>query len=106
MSNPSVQLNCSNNHPMDRGADWCSTCGEPPVTVVRAQDSAGRMIGIGDRVSWRGQLYTIKAFGEPIGRCGTRTITFEETPHLFDEVPDEIGVDLVESVHGTEEKLP
>lgn len=62
-----------------------------------AQDSAGRPIRVGDRVSWRGQLYTIKAFGDPIGRYGTRAIVFEETPHVPDEIPDEIGVDLVEA---------
>ena len=61
------------------------------------QDSAGRAISVGDRVSWRGQLYTIKSFGNPVGRCGTSTITFEEPLHIQDEIPDEIGVDLVEA---------
>lgn len=60
------------------------------------QDSTGRSIGVGDRVRWRGQIYTIKAFGDPVGRFGTRAIEFEETPHHH-EVPDEIGVDLVEA---------
>jgi len=60
------------------------------------QDSAGRAIHVGDRVSWRGQLYTIKAFGEPIGRCSMRAIEFEEPLHMAGEVPDELGVDLVE----------
>ena len=59
------------------------------------QDSAGRQIRVGDRVSWRGQIYTIKSFGDPVGRFGTRTIAFEEPPHT-DEVPDEITIDLVE----------
>ena len=62
------------------------------------QDSAGRPITIGDRVRWRGQLYTIKAFGEAVGRYGTRVIAFEEPLHLQDEAPDEIGVDLVEAL--------
>ena len=61
------------------------------------QDSTGRSIGVGDRVSWRGQIYTIKSFGDPIGRFGTRAIAFEETLHVTDEVPDEIAVDLVEA---------
>lgn len=61
------------------------------------QDSAGRAIKIGDRVNWRGQTYTIKAFGDPIGRHGTREIKFEEPLHLAGEIPDEIGVDLVEA---------
>ena len=59
------------------------------------QDSTGRPIGVGDRVSWRGQIYTIKAFGEAVGRHGTRAILFEEPLHHA-EVPDEIAVDLVE----------
>ena len=61
------------------------------------QDSTGRSIGVGDRVSWRGQLYTIKSFGDPIGRFGTRTIAFEESLHVQNEIPDEIAVDLVEA---------
>jgi hypothetical protein len=92
MSNPAIQLLCDNNHPMDRGADWCGECGLPPR---RLQDSSGRPITIGDRVSWRGQIYTIKAFGELVGRYGTRAIEFEEPLHSSDEVPDEIAVDLV-----------
>ena len=43
------------------------------------------------------QLYTIKAFGESVGRYGTRVIAFEEPLHLQDEVPDEIAVDLAEA---------
>lgn len=61
------------------------------------QDSTGRTIAVGDRVRWRGQLYTIKAFGGPIGRHGTRAIEFEEPLHIQDEIPDEIGVDRVEA---------
>jgi hypothetical protein len=95
MSNPALQLRCTNNHPMDRGADWCSTCGEPRKKPDRAQDSSGRMIGVGDRVSWRGQIFTIKAFGDRVGRCETRAIEFEEPLHVEGEIPDEIGVDLV-----------
>lgn len=59
------------------------------------KDSSGKEIAVGNRVSWRGKIYTIKAFGEPVGRCGTRAILFEEPLHLQGEVPDEIGVDLV-----------
>lgn len=61
------------------------------------QDSTGRTIGVGDRVNWRGQNYTIKAFGDPVGRLVTRVIEFEEPLHIQDEVPDEIDVDLVEA---------
>lgn len=59
------------------------------------QDSTGKPIAIGDRVSWRGQIYTIKAFGDAVGRFGTCTIEFEEPRHVDDEIPDEISVDLV-----------
>ena len=60
-------------------------------------DSTGRPIAVGDRVRWRGQLYTIKAF-EAGGRFGMHTIAFEEPLHIEGEIPDEIGVDLVEKV--------
>jgi hypothetical protein len=60
------------------------------------QDSTGKTIRIGNRVSWRGQIYTIKAFGDG-GRHGTRAIEFEEPLHLSGEIPDEIAVDLVEA---------
>lgn len=98
MSNPAIQMFCANNHPMDRGADWCSSCGLPPTKAQdRAQDSAGRPITIGDTVTWRGEFYTIKSFSDPVGRFGTRTIEFEEPLHIADEIPDEIAVDLVET---------
>ena len=61
------------------------------------QDSTGKTIGVGDRVSFRGQIYTIKSFGDPVGRFGTRTIAFEEPLHINNEIPDEIAVDLVEA---------
>ena len=80
-----------------RAGNAGSNIGVPTVGAGRTpQDSIGRPIAVGDRVSWRGQTYTIKAFGTPVGRFGTRTIEFVETPHLTDETPDEIGVDLVE----------
>jgi hypothetical protein len=60
-------------------------------------DSAGKLIRVGDRVTWRGQIYTIKAFGDRVGHFHTRSITFEETLHVSNEIPDEIGVDLVET---------
>ena len=60
------------------------------------QDSTGRTIAVGDRVSWRGKIYTIKSFGDPVGRHGTRAIVFEEPLHVQGAVPDEIAVDLVE----------
>jgi hypothetical protein len=59
------------------------------------QDSAGREIAVGDRVNWRGQIYTIKAFGDPVEPLGTLAIEFEEPLHLKDEVPNETSVDRV-----------
>ena len=56
-------------------------------------DSTGNPIHVGDRVRWRGQEYTIKAFLPGSGRhdeCAG--IEFEEKPHLA-ETPDEWGVD-------------
>ena len=64
--------------------------------MKKPQDSTGREIRVGDRVRWRGQIYTIKAFGEAVGRFGTRAIEFEETLHFGGEIPDEIAVDLVQ----------
>ncbi len=61
------------------------------------QDSSGKTIHVGNRVRWRGQIYTIKAFGGFDGRHGTRAIEFEEPLHLSGEIPDEIAVDLVEA---------
>ena len=102
MSDPTVQRFCGNGHSMHRGADWCSECGLPPaedrtgVPTRAPMDSTGRPIYVGDRVSWRGEIYTIRGFGEAVGRCGTRAIEFEEPLHVEEEIPDEIGVDLVD----------
>jgi hypothetical protein len=58
------------------------------------QDSTGKPIKVGDHVMWRGQRYTIKAFGERVGRFDTYCIEFEEPLHC-QEVPDEVAVDLI-----------
>jgi hypothetical protein len=63
--------------------------------VRQPQDSAGREIAVGDRVSWRGQIYTIKAFGDPVEPLGTLAIEFEEPLHLEGEVPEESSVNRV-----------
>jgi len=31
VSDPAIQLYCTNAHPIARGADWCGECGEPPA---------------------------------------------------------------------------
>ena len=69
--------------------------------MTNPQDSRGRELHVRDRVSWRGQIYTIKSFGASVGRCGTRAIEFEEPLHRTDEVPDEIAVDLVHAAPRT-----
>lgn len=104
MSDPSVQLYCTNAHPMARGADWCSECGEPPAKPRAPADSAGRPIAVGDVVRWRGHLYTIRSFGPSAGRVGTLSIVFEELLHV-EEIPDEIGVDLVEKASDRRARL-
>jgi hypothetical protein len=58
-------------------------------------DSTGRRLVVGDTVTWRGQRYTIKAFGENAGRFGSSIIEFNEPLHIQGEIPDEIAVDLV-----------
>lgn len=58
------------------------------------QDSAGRHIKIGSKVRFRGQVYTIKAFGDRTSR-GAISIEFEEAEVHTSEQPDEWGVDLI-----------
>ena len=58
------------------------------------RDSTGKVINKGDKVLFRGQEYTIKEFHHGKGRLGTAAIEFEENIHT-DEIPDEIGVDLI-----------
>jgi hypothetical protein len=50
MSNPAIQLFCSNGHPMDRGADWCGACGEAPARTPpdQTQTSTRRRINLHD----------------------------------------------------------
>lgn len=57
-------------------------------------DSTGKPIQIGDRVKFRGELYTIKRFMLGKGRGGIAAVEFEEAQHT-DEIADEWSVDLV-----------
>jgi hypothetical protein len=60
------------------------------------QDSTGKPIFVGDRVRWRGQEYTIKAFKEerdPV--FNTPMLEFEEPLHIDNEKPYEFSIDLV-----------
>ena len=56
-------------------------------------DSRGCPLRVGDRVRFRGQIYTIKQFGPATGTHGTSTLIFEEEYVHTTEVPDEINVD-------------
>lgn len=58
------------------------------------QDSAGRFITLGDRVKFRGQIYTIQAFKPGEGRGGCQGLVLDREPHVS-EPPDEISVDVV-----------
>jgi len=59
-------------------------------------DSTGRIINVGDRVRFRGQVYTIKEFKpDSGGRFNLTQILFEEPQHT-DEIADELSVDLVQ----------
>lgn len=57
-------------------------------------DSTGKDIDIGDRVRFRGQVYTIKEFRYGEGTHGTAWIRFQEPQHI-EERADEISVDLI-----------
>jgi hypothetical protein len=58
-------------------------------------DSIGRTIRVGDRIRFRGRVYTIMGFRPGEGTHGTAAIELAGLLHV-DEVPDEISVDLVE----------
>ncbi len=59
-------------------------------------DSTGRPIAVGDRVTFRGEPYTIKAFHLGEGMHKTARVEFVEPQHTS-EPADEISVDLIPS---------
>lgn len=59
---------------------------------VSGKDSAGLSIGIGSKVKFRGEVYTVKAFRP--GEKDTSNIEFEEEQHIK-EVANETSVDRV-----------
>ena len=65
----------------------CKHC----LAQLPATDSTGKPVRIGSRVRWRGAEYTITEIlpGERFAE-----FRFKEPLHI-DEVPDELGVDLV-----------
>jgi hypothetical protein len=58
------------------------------------EDSTGNNLNIGDRVRFRGQVYTIKEFLFDKGIHGTAAIKFVEPQHT-EEQADEVSVDLL-----------
>ncbi len=57
-------------------------------------DSTGKIIHIGDKLRFRGQEYTLKAFGPIEDDYGVATLIFEEPVHT-EEIPHECNVDKV-----------
>ena len=55
-------------------------------------DSTGKPIHVGNKLRFRGCIYTLKSFG-PLDD-GVATLIFEEELHT-DEVPCETSVDLI-----------
>lgn len=56
------------------------------------QDSTGKMLCIGSRVRFRGEEFTVKAFG-PRDADGITTLQFYEEINHTDETPTETSVD-------------
>lgn len=57
-------------------------------------DSTGKIIAIGDKIKFRGQIYTLKEFGPEEHIFNVSTLIFEEPLHT-EEVPHECNVDKV-----------
>ena len=57
-------------------------------------DSTGKSIKIGDKVKFRGTIYTIEEFLNTKGASDSPQIRFKETQHT-DEIADEFSIDLV-----------
>lgn len=57
-------------------------------------DSTGKPIAVGDKIRFRGQIYTLEDFGPVEDFYGVATLVFKEKVHT-DEVPHECNVDLV-----------
>lgn len=65
--------------------------------ALHRQDNLGRKLHVGDRVHWRGQIFTIKSFTTELHpQYGNPLLEFDEPLHLQDELPCEFTVDLFE----------
>lgn len=60
------------------------------------RDSRGRPIRRGDRVMFRGEVYTVADFMPGLGRFGSAVVEFKEPDVHTDEVADELSVDKVD----------
>ena len=58
------------------------------------QDSTGQPINEGDKVRFRGQIYTINNFGPCAAPYNVRDIYFVEDQHTI-EIANEISVDKI-----------
>ena len=58
-------------------------------------DSAGKIITEGDKVKFRGEVYTIKRFLESEAFHGIPELEFEEEECHTEEIPNEFSVDKV-----------
>ena len=66
-----------------------------PGGCLAYADSTGRVIEPGDRIRFRGQEFTLKAFGPNEDHYGVATLIFEEEVTHTPEVPHECNVDKV-----------
>ena len=58
-------------------------------------DSTGQPIAVGDKLRFRGKLFTLQGFGPREDVYNVRTLIFEEPIEHTREVPHECNVDLV-----------
>lgn len=59
-------------------------------------DSTGKQIKPGDRIRFRGEEFTLKAFGPNEEHYGVATLIFEEEVTHTPEVPHECNVDKID----------
>ena len=60
------------------------------------RDSTNQAIEVGDKVMFRGKIYTIANFLPGLGRLGSAVVEFVEDEIHTDETPDELSVDRVD----------
>ncbi len=63
--------------------------------MTQHYDSAGRAIYIGNKIKFRGEIFTLADFGPNEDHYNVATLIFEEPIEHTPEVPHESNVDLV-----------